>query len=65
MPTYEFWYSETYTNKGWFTAESLTDAKRLIGEVEDGELDINDLYEFGHKDKGYEFEATNITEVED
>lgn len=65
MPTYEFWYSETYTNKGWFTADSLPDAKRLIAEVEDGELDINDLPSFGYKDKGYEFDANGVSEVED
>jgi hypothetical protein len=61
MKTYTFWYSETYTYKAGFQAESLEEAKKLLNDVFDGERDINTLPEFWFKDKGYETEYSSDT----
>jgi hypothetical protein len=63
MPTYEFWYNETYTYKAWFTAEDKDQALKMIESVEQGNLDIEDLPEFGKKDKNYEIELDAIEEI--
>jgi hypothetical protein len=63
MPTYEFWYNETYTYKAWFTAEDKDQAIKMIESVEQGNLDIEDLPEFGKKDKNYEIELDTIEEI--
>jgi len=64
MPTFEFWYDETYTYKAWFDAENLEEAKKLLDKVTDGEISIDQLPEFGNKDKGYKvsFEHATIEE---
>jgi hypothetical protein len=64
MPTFEFWYDETYTYKAWFDAENLEEAKKLLDKVTDGEINIDQLPEFGNKDKGYKvsFEHATIEE---
>jgi hypothetical protein len=56
MPTYEIWYDETYTYKGWFTADSEEHALELIGQVQDGEAEFDSLDDFQSKDKGYELQ---------
>lgn len=56
MPTYEIWYSESYTYKAWFDADSKEEAVNLLEQVQNGELMIDDLPEFGNKDKGYELD---------
>jgi hypothetical protein len=63
MPTYEFWYNETYTYKAWFTADNKDQALKMIESVEQGNLDIEDLPEFGKKDKNYEIELDTIEEI--
>jgi hypothetical protein len=63
MPTYEFWYNETYTYKAWFTAEDKDQALKMIESVEQGNLDIEDLPKFGKKDKNYEIELDAIEEI--
>jgi hypothetical protein len=63
MPTYEFWYNETYTYKAWFTADDKDQALKMIESVEQGNLDIEDLPEFGKKDKNYEIELDTIEEI--
>ena len=56
MPEYQLWYSETYTYKGWFTADSKEQAIDLLEKVQDGDTQIEDLPGFGKKDKGYELD---------
>ena len=63
MPAYEFWYNETYTYKAWFTADDKDQALKMIESVEQGNLDIEDLPEFGKKDKNYEIELDTIEEI--
>lgn len=67
MKTYTFWYSETYTFKAGFHANSLEEAKELIGKAFDGEIDLEELPDFWHKGKDYEMEylAETIEEWED
>jgi hypothetical protein len=61
MATFTFWYSETYTNKGWFTADNEDEARKLLEQVQDGELSPDDLPDFGFKDKGYELDISPET----
>jgi hypothetical protein len=61
MPKFTFWYSETYTNKGWFEAENEAEARQLLSKVQDGDLDINELPNLGFKDKGYDLEISPET----
>jgi hypothetical protein len=56
MKEFSFWYSETYTFKGWFQAESEEQARTFLARVEDGEWELEELLEFQKKDKGYELE---------
>jgi hypothetical protein len=56
MAQYEFWYSESYDYKAWFTAENQDEANALLEKVENGDLDINALPNFQNKDKGYELQ---------
>lgn len=43
------WVDETITRKIYFVADGLADAERLIGQVESGELDTEDLPEYDYK----------------
>ncbi len=65
MPTYEFWYDETYTAKGWFTAENAKKAQEMLDELEAGNFTFDDLPEFGKKDKNYTLELDRPTEIEE
>ena len=65
MPTYEFWYNEEYTYKAWFQAENKEEAEKLMALVDEGELDIDELPEFGKKDKNYEINIDPITGEDD
>jgi hypothetical protein len=57
MPDFEFWYSETYTYKAWFSAGSKEQAIEILEAVQEGSLDLeSDLTAFGRKDKGYELD---------
>ena len=64
MPSYEIWYSESYTYKAWFDAENKEEALKLLEQVENGDLIIDDLPGFGKKDKGYELDI-GAQEVEE
>lgn len=64
MPNYSIWYSETYTNKGYFTAENEEEAIKLLTKVNMGEIIMDELPNFAFKDKGYELELEPET-VED
>jgi hypothetical protein len=46
---YVVWVDETITRKVYFVANGLGDAERLIGKVESGELDVEDLPEVDYK----------------
>ena len=63
MPTYEFWYDETSTYKAWITADSLEQAKELVGQVQDGEISLDDLPDFENKSKAYELLIDTIEEI--
>jgi hypothetical protein len=67
MKTYTFWYSEEYTYKAGFQAESLEEATKLINEVFEGDTAIEDLPAFWSKDKGYEsdYSPETLEEHED
>jgi hypothetical protein len=57
MPDYSVWYSDTYTYKGYFTADSREQALELLNKVEMGQIVMDELPEFVFKDKGYEIEV--------
>lgn len=61
MKTYTFWFSETYTMKAGFKANSLEEAKALINDVFEGERDVQTLPEFWMKDKGFDCEYSPET----
>jgi hypothetical protein len=65
MPTYEFWYDETYTAKGWFTASEAEEAEDLLAKLANGDISFDDLPEFGKKDKNYTLETDELTEIGD
>jgi hypothetical protein len=56
MPEFEIWYSETYTYKAWFSADSKEQAIEMLEAVYKGETCLDDLTGFGHKDKGYDLD---------
>ena len=64
MPEYELWYSESYTYKAWFKADSKEQAIELLEKVQEGDIQIEDLPHFGKKDKGYELDI-EPSEVEE
>jgi hypothetical protein len=61
MPDFEIWYSETYTYKAWFSADSKEQAIEMLEAVEQGETLLEDLTGFGHKDKGYELDIEPLS----
>jgi SepF-like predicted cell division protein (DUF552 family) len=65
MPTYQIWYDETNTYKAWFTADSEEQAKELIDEVENGNVDITELPNFENNGKNYELRIDELTEIEE
>ena len=66
MPNYTFWYSETYTYKGWLTADNKEQAKELLSKVQDSEIEFDELPNYGNKDKNYELDIDlfSIEEIE-
>lgn len=56
MTDYSVWYSDTYTYKGYFTADNKEHALELLNKVEMGEIQMDELPEFAFKDKNYELE---------
>jgi hypothetical protein len=63
MPQYEFWYTEAYTYKAWFTAKNIEEAYSLMAGLEEGNYQVQELPEFVKKDKGYEIDFDPFTEV--
>lgn len=56
MPTFEIWYSETYTYKAWFQAEDKDKAIEMLEKVREGDAGLEELPDFGKKDKNYELD---------
>lgn len=65
MSTFEFWYDETYTYKGWFEAENAEEAQEMLDGLEAGNLTFDDLPKFQSKDKNYTLEVEKPTRAED
>jgi hypothetical protein len=61
MPQYTIWFSETYTNKGWYNADNLEQAKEIANKLELGEITFDDLTGWGYKDKGYELDVDTVS----
>jgi hypothetical protein len=62
MPEFEIWYSETYTYKAWFSADSKEQAIEMLEAVQQGDLDLeSDLTGFDRKDKGYELDLDPLS----
>jgi hypothetical protein len=62
MPEFEIWYSETYTYKAWFSADSKEQAIEMLEAVQQGDLDLeSDLTGFSRKDKGYELDLEPLS----
>jgi hypothetical protein len=62
MPEFEIWYSETYTYKAWFSADSKEQAIELLEAVQQGDLDLeSDITGFSRKDKGYELDLEPLS----
>jgi hypothetical protein len=62
MPEFEIWYSETYTYKAWFSADSKEQAIEMLEAVQQGDLDLeSDLTGFSRKDKGYELDLDPLS----
>ena len=57
MTQFSFWYSETSTFKGYFEADSLEEAKKLLEQINDGEISLDDLPSFENKSKEFGLEA--------
>lgn len=56
MKSYEIFWSEKDTYRGWFDAENAEDAKRQLEMVENGELTIEELTGNSGVGKYYHFE---------
>lgn len=56
MPNFSVWYNETYTYKGFFSANSREEALEMLDKIRDGEADLEYLPEFFSKDKNYDLE---------
>jgi hypothetical protein len=54
---YSFWYSDIFTHKGYFTADSLQEADEMIRMVNAGEISLEDLTGFDSKVMNYELIA--------
>jgi hypothetical protein len=54
MPTYEFWYDETYTRKAYFEADDNVEARGLVKMVENGDIGPEDIDTVYFKDVSYE-----------
>jgi hypothetical protein len=65
MPIYEFWYDETNTYKAWITADSLEQAKELVSQVEEGEIEMEDLPDFENRSKAYELLIDTVEQMEE
>lgn len=64
MASFEFWYSETYTFKGYFEAESQQEADEMLEDVRNQRGLLGDILpEFDFKDKGYEMEIDDAKEI--
>jgi hypothetical protein len=60
MPTFEFWYDETYTYKATFDAENLEEAEKLYESVREGEIAPEDIPDVFIKDKHYQLDAAGL-----
>lgn len=61
--TYSFWYSEVFSHRGYFKADSIQEADEMLRLVNNGDISLNDLPAF--KSKGVEYElVTEQAETE-
>ena len=65
MPSYEFWYDETYTYKAYFEADNLEEAEKLYESAREGEIAPTDIPNVFVKDKNYTLEMDNLEEITD
>jgi hypothetical protein len=61
MAEYVFWYSEETVKKGFFTADTLEEARELLASATFGPMDLEDLPNFSCKDKDYELHVNGET----
>jgi hypothetical protein len=54
---YSFWYSDVFTHRGYFTADSVQEADEMIRLLNGGEMSIDDLPGFKSEVHNYEFIA--------
>jgi hypothetical protein len=62
--TYSFWYSEVFTHKGYFKADSLQEADEMLRMVNNGDIGLDDLPAFKNKPESNEI-ITEPAELED
>jgi hypothetical protein len=54
MPEFVFWYDETTTKKAWFEADSKEQAIELLQQAQAGKIYLDELPNYGEKEKGYD-----------
>lgn len=66
MPTYSFWYTEQETFKGYFEAKDAEEARKLLGQLQDGEIDYTDIETWESKGKDYSLDIgiETLTELD-
>lgn len=51
---YSFWYSEVFSHRGYFKADSVQEADEMLRLINSGDISLEDLPSF--KSKGVEYE---------
>ncbi len=57
MAEFVFWYSQEVVRKGYLTADSIEEARELLGSASWGPMDLEDLPNFSFKDKDFRTEV--------
>jgi hypothetical protein len=65
MSRYVVWVTEEVTKKVWFDADDYEQAEELLGQIESGELDVEDLPESSEKIKASDFSWGTIERIEE
>jgi hypothetical protein len=58
---YVFWYNEEITYKGYFEASSREEAEALLEQVQSGDVLLEDLPNFGKKEKEFNLYVADET----
>ena len=61
MAEYVFWYTEGTIKKGFFTADTLEEAREYLASVADGPMDLEDLPNFSSKEKTFDLDVNEGT----